>query len=95
MDAAVAASERDGAEFAARVRRERLSIDHVLLLHYDTLRDFAAKHAIPWTRPAMRAEAVENWIADVKALGVKALRETASAGEIDKYFDRLRKENVK
>jgi hypothetical protein len=90
MDEAVAAAVRDGSEFAARVRRERLSIDHVMLLHYDALRDFAAKHAIPWSRPATRTEAVENWIREVKALGVRALKETCHSADIDNYFKKLR-----
>ncbi len=92
MDAAVAASERDGPEFAARVRRERLSIDHVLLLHYDALRDFAAKHDILWPRPEKRAEAVENWIHEVRALGVRALAETSNEADVEKYFNGLRNE---
>lgn len=90
MDDAVAAAGRDGPEFAERVKRERLSIDHVLLLHYDALREYAAKHSIPWRRPESRAEAVENWIREVKSLGVRAVRETTSAADIEKYFDTLR-----
>ena len=95
MDDAVAAAEKDGEEFASRVRRERLSVDHYMLLGYDALKNAAAKAGYKWTRPATRAEAVEKWISDVKALGVKARRETTSAEEIDKYFDSLRKEIVR
>lgn len=95
MDEAVAAAEKEGEAFASRVRRERLSVDHYMILNYDILKGIAAKKGYRWTRPATRAEAVEKWIADVKALGVKARRETTSAGEIDKYFDSLRKENVR
>ncbi len=90
MDDAVAAAEQDGAVFADRVRRERLSIDHALLLHYDVLRVFAAKRAIPWTRPESRADAVENWIREVRALGVRALKETCRADDMEKYFNNLR-----
>ena len=90
MDEAVAAAEKDGGQFAARVRRERLSVDHYMILNYDILKGHAAKKGYAWTRPATRAEALKKWIADVKALGVKARRETVSAEEMDKYFERLR-----
>lgn len=95
MDEAVAAAEKEGEPFASRVRRERLSVDHYMILNYDILKGIAAKKGYAWTRPATRAEAVEKWISDVKVLGVKARRETTSAEEIDKYFDSLRKENVR
>ena len=91
MDEAVAAAAKDGEPFASRVRRERLTVDHMLLLNYDVLRNFASKRKIPWTRPATKAEAVENWIRDVKSFGVKARRETTRADEIDNYFNSLRK----
>ena len=91
MDAAVAAAEKEGEPFAARVRRERLSVDHLLILHYDALRNLAELKYLPWTRPQTRAEAVENWIRDVRALGVRAVRETTQARAIDDYFKALRK----
>ena len=91
MDEAVAAAAKDGEPFASRVRRERLTVDHMLLLNYDILRNLAAKRKMPWTRPATKAEAVENWIRDVKSFGVKARRETTRADEIDNYFNSLRK----
>ena len=90
MDEAVAAAEKDGEPFAARVRRERLSVDHYMILNYDALRKHAAAKNVPWTRPETRGETVENWIRDVKAFGVKARRETTSAKEIESYFGRLR-----
>ena len=93
MDAAVAAADAEGAPFAARVRRERLSVDQYMLLNYDILRDLAAAKNIPWTRPQSRDEAVENWIREVKALGVRAARETTDAGDLEKHFNRLRNRN--
>ena len=90
MDDAVSAAEKEGEQFASRVRRERLSVDHMMLLNYDALKVVAAKKGLVWTRPATRSEAVEKWIADVKALGVKARRETTKASEIEYYFRRLR-----
>ena len=91
MDEAVDVAEKDGEPFASRVRRERLSIDQMMLLNYDILRKIAAKLGYKWTRPATKAEAVENWIRDVKSFGVKARRETTRADEIENYFNSLRK----
>jgi len=92
MDEAVAASEKDGEVFANRVRRERLSVDHMMLLNYDALKSIAAKKGLLWTRPETRAEAVEKWIADVTAIGVRAVRETTRADDIASYFRDLRKQ---
>lgn len=91
MDEAVGAATRDGGAYLTRVVRERLSVDHYMLLNYDALRSIAARNGLPWTRPATRAEAVEKWIADVKAAGVRAVRETTDAQNMRKYFDKLRK----
>ena len=44
-----------------------------------------------WTRPQTREEAVENWIGEVKSLGVRAIRETTDPDNINKCFERLRK----
>ena len=91
MDEALAAAEKDGEKFVSRVRREKLSVDHMMLLTYGVLKDIAEKKGLPWTRPDTRAEAVENWIREVKSLGVKAVRETNSADSIEKYFRSMRK----
>ena len=91
MDAAVAAAEAEGAPFAERVRRERLSIDHMLLLNYAILRDLATKNGPAWNRPQDPAKAVEMWIEAVKAQGVKAIHETTSATAINQAIDALRK----
>jgi hypothetical protein len=90
MDEALAAAEKDGGEYASRVRREKLSVDHMMLLNHGILKHIAEKNGLAWTRPALRAEAVENWIREVKSLGVKAVRETNSANDIEKYFISLR-----
>ena len=90
MDEAVAAAAKEGEPFASRVRRERLSVDHMFLLNYDALQRIAKKLGFAWTRPTTRAEAVENWIRDVKSFGVKARRETTRADEIENYFKSLR-----
>ena len=65
MDEAVAAAARDGAPYADRVRREKLSTDHVRLLCWAALGeggDFG--------------DAVAKWYADGDRFGVKAVRET-------------------
>ena len=95
MDEAVAAADKDGGGFAARVRRERLSVDNAILMDYDALRDLATKKGIAWTRPQTRAEAVENWIREVKSLGLRAVRETTDSGNINKYFEKLRNGGAK
>ena len=90
MDEAVAAAAKEGGQLAVRVRRERLSVDHMMILDYDALKALAAKKGIPWTRPAMRAEAVEDWIRDVKAFGVKAVHETTRSDDMAKYFSKVK-----
>ena len=89
MDAAVAAAERDGAPYAARVRRERLSVDHYLLLHYDVLREFAKGKNLPWTRPATKAEAATNWVYAIRAQGIRAYRETTTEATLENYLSKL------
>lgn len=102
MDAAEAAAKTEGEEYAKRVRIERLSVDHYLLLNYDILKAAATKRVPPagrttsvssaraWRRPASRAQAVEQWIAEVKEAGVRAVHETTDAKAIEKYFKQLR-----
>ena len=89
MDEAVEMAARDGETYAWRVKRERLSVDHYMLLHYDILRDGAKKANIPWTRPETRAEAAEKWVRDVKSYGVRAYRETTRAEDIEQYFKEI------
>jgi hypothetical protein len=91
MDEAVVAAEKDGARFAARVRRERLSVDHMMILNFNALKKVAADHGYAWTRPATRAEALKKWISEVKALGVTARCETVNPAELEMYFNRLRR----
>ena len=91
MDDAVSAAEKESGVFAARVKRERLSVDHAFLLEYDALRGLAEKSGVKWTRPQTREEAVENWIREVKSLGVRAVRETTDSDNINRCFEKLRK----
>ena len=89
MDEAVAAAEKDGEPFASRVRRERLSVDHMMILNYDVLKSLALKKGIPWTRPDTREAAAKKWIAEVQALGIRAVSETSNANAIKRYFSTL------
>lgn len=54
-------------------------------------RGLAEKSGVKWTRPQTREEAVENWIREVKSLGVRAVRETTDSDNINRCFEKLRK----
>ena len=72
MDAALAAAEGEGREYARRVRREQLSTDHMRLLNWkpgDGDRDAFAR----------------RWIADCRAFGVVAAAETTEPTQFDTY----------
>jgi hypothetical protein len=76
MDAALAAAESDGAEYARRVRREQLSTDHMRLLNWkpeDGDRDAFAR----------------RWIEDCRAFGVCAAAETTDPGQFEAYAAEL------
>jgi hypothetical protein len=53
------------------------------------LKALASKKGIPWTRPDTREEAAKKWIAEVQALGVRAVSETSNANAIKRYFRTL------
>ena len=89
MGEAVSAAAHDGEPFLARVRRERLSFDHMVLLGFDALKSVAAEKGVLWQYPATRAEMATNWVREVKSFGVKAWRETTSADDIGIYFGKL------
>ena len=80
MAKALEAAAKDGPEFERRVRREKLSLDHALLMNFRR-----------WRLPGSRSAAVERWIGDCRSFGVEARRETVERGEIDDYFSKLRK----
>lgn len=70
MAAAVTAAEGDGLEFARRVRREKLSIDHAFLLNWQAWGEKGDYHA-----------AAKAWIEACREFGVAALRETTDRGD--------------
>ena len=89
MDEAVTAAERDGGDFGARVRRERLTTDHALLVHWKEWRPWAEKHGKPWPLPEPRREAARRWLATCDAFGVIAYKETMSREPFQKYRQEL------
>ena len=90
MDEASAAANGEGEPYAGRVATERLSVDHYILMEYEALKARAEARGMVWTRPATRAEAVEEWIAAVEQRGVRAVRETTDGTAIQSYFAALR-----
>jgi hypothetical protein len=89
MDEAEEAARKAGEPYATRVKKERLSVDHMLLLHYDIHRNAAVSKGMKWIRPKARKEAAMKWIKEVQSFGVKARHETVDANEINKYFKSL------
>jgi hypothetical protein len=89
MDEAEAAARKAGEPYVTRVKKERLSVDHMLLLHYDIHRNAAVSKGMKWIRPKARKEAAMKWIKEVQSFGVKARHETVDANEINKYFKSL------
>jgi hypothetical protein len=78
MAAAVAAAERDGRDFARRVRREKLSIDHAFLLNWQA-----------WGEKGDYRAAVNDWIETCREFGVAAFRETTDRGDFPNYCKEL------
>ena len=76
MATALEAAEAEGPDFARRVRREKLSTDHMLLLNW---------------RPEFgdRAAAAREWVKACRAYGVCAAAETTDPGQFDKYAEEL------
>ena len=89
MEAALAAAKCEGEEFARRVRREKLSIDHAVILEWDRLRAWHEKDGRVWPHGDSRKAAAERWIAACRSYGVIARRETTSRDEFDRYCARL------
>lgn len=91
INEAVAAAERDGPRHVWRVRRERLSLEHAVILWFDGLKAFSESNGIIWPmRDATRSAAVERWISEVRAFGVLAAEETTNPMLVEDYFQRLR-----
>ena len=87
MDIAAAAAAAQGEPYATRVRRETLSMRHALLLHWDACRAFCEAQHLAWPWGAKRADAAHRWIDDVRAFGVRTVRET-TAEDAAALFDK-------
>jgi len=92
MDAALAEAEaEERADPSGRkgltdkVRREKLSIDHVLLLNRPLLQRHAKAAGKPLPAAADPLAAAEAWIAACERFGVKAHRETTTADTFTDY----------
>ena len=86
------AARTQGAHFAERVRREKLSIDHAIILEWENLKKWYAYYEWKWPFEATRAEAVKRWRNDCLSFGVAASRETTERSDFESYCNSLLKE---
>ena len=78
LDAAIAAAENDGEDFVRRLRRERLSFDHMKIVNWKE-----------WKMPGSRAAAIRRWIGECREFGVIAYKETTARNTFDDYCGKL------
>ena len=70
------AAERSGGPYAERLRREKLSFDHMKLVSWKD-----------WELEGSRDEAFRAWAAECRRFGVEAWRETTDRGDFGKYLE--------
>lgn len=75
LDRAIEAAERSGGPYAERLRREKLSFDHMKLVSWKD-----------WGLEGSRDEAFRAWAAECRRFGVEAWRETTDRGDFGKYL---------
>lgn len=75
LDRAIDAAERFGGPYAERLRREKLSFDHMKLVSWKD-----------WGLEGSRDEAFRAWAAECRRFGVEAWRETTDRGDFGKYL---------
>lgn len=75
LDRAIDAAERSGGPYAERLRREKLSFDHMKLVSWKD-----------WGLEGSRDEAFRAWAAECRRFGVEAWRETTDRGDFGKYL---------
>lgn len=75
LDRAIGAAERSGGPYAERLRREKLSFDHMKLVSWKD-----------WGLEGSRDEAFRAWAAECLRFGVEAWRETTDRGDFGKYL---------
>ena len=76
LDRAIGAAERSGGPYAERLRREKLSFDHMKLVNWKD-----------WELEGSRDEAFRAWAAECRRFGVEAWRETTDRGDFGKYLE--------
>ena len=76
LDRAIGAAERSGGPYAERLRREKLSFDHMKLVSWKD-----------WELEGSRDEAFRAWAAECRRFGVEAWRETTDRGDFGKYLE--------
>lgn len=76
LDRAIGAAERSGGPYAERLRREKLSFDHMKLVSWKD-----------WGLEGSRDEAFRAWAAECRRFGVEAWRETTDRGDFGKYLE--------
>lgn len=76
LDRAIGAAERSGGPYAERLRREKLSFDHMKLVSWKD-----------WKLEGSRDEAFRAWAAECRRFGVEAWRETTDRGDFGKYLE--------
>ncbi len=76
LDRAIDAAERSGGPYAERLRREKLSFDHMKLVSWKD-----------WELEGSRDEAFRAWAAECRRFGVEAWRETTDRGDFGKYLE--------
>ena len=76
LDRAIEAAERSGGPYAERLRREKLSFDHMKLVSWKD-----------WELEGSRDEAFRAWAAECRRFGVEAWRETTDRGDFGKYLE--------
>lgn len=76
LDRAIEAAEQSGGPYAERLRREKLSFDHMKLVSWKD-----------WELEGSRDEAFRAWAAECRRFGVEAWRETTDRGDFGKYLE--------
>lgn len=76
LDRAIGAAERSGGPYAERLRREKLSFDHMKLVSWKD-----------WELEGSRDEAFRAWAVECRRFGVEAWRETTDRGDFVKYLE--------
>ena len=83
------AAKKEGVQFSERVRREKLAIDHAVILEWGRIRKLYDQYDWEWPFETTRAEAVRRWRNDCLSFGVVARKETTDKNEFESYCKTL------